>query len=85
MVARTADLFDRVLFHGDPALLDLARSLPEATALGDRLVATGYVALPSPQPPPGDDGLDEIVISAGGGKSGRPAGGKIVAFALPTP
>lgn len=71
MVARAAELFDRVLFHGDPALIDLARSLPEATALGDRLVATGYVALPAPPPPPGDDGVDEIVISAGGGAVGR--------------
>ena len=71
MVARAAALFDRVLFHGDPMLLDLARSLPEAAALGDRLIATGYVALPPPQPPPGDDGVDEIVISAGGGAVGR--------------
>ncbi|WP_414661645.1 outer membrane protein assembly factor BamB family protein [Horticoccus sp. 23ND18S-11] len=29
------------------------------------------------------DGRQFVVISAGGGKSGRPAGGKIVAFALP--
>ena len=29
------------------------------------------------------DGLQYLVISAGGGKSGRPAGGSIVAFALP--
>ena len=28
-------------------------------------------------------GRQFVVISAGGGKSGRPAGGKIVAFALP--
>ena len=29
------------------------------------------------------DGRQYVVISAGGGKSGRPAGGKLVAFALP--
>ena len=29
------------------------------------------------------DGKQYVVISAGGGKSGRPAGGTIVAFALP--
>jgi quinoprotein glucose dehydrogenase len=28
-------------------------------------------------------GKQYVVISAGGGKSGRPAGGSIVAFALP--
>ena len=30
-------------------------------------------------------GRQYVVISAGGGKSGRPAGGMIVAFALPSP
>jgi quinoprotein glucose dehydrogenase len=29
------------------------------------------------------NGKQYVVISAGGGKSGRPAGGTIVAFALP--
>jgi quinoprotein glucose dehydrogenase len=29
------------------------------------------------------EGKQYVVISAGGGKSGRPAGGSIVAFALP--
>jgi len=31
------------------------------------------------------DGRQYVVISAGGGKSGRPAGGSLVAFALPSP
>lgn len=31
------------------------------------------------------DGRQFVVISAGGGKSGRPTGGMLVAFALPTP
>lgn len=31
------------------------------------------------------DGRQFVVISAGGGKSGRPAGGSLVAFALPAP
>lgn len=71
MVARARALFDKVLFHGDPALIGLERSLPEAAALGDRLIATGYVALPAPPPPPGDDGTDEVLVSAGGGAVGR--------------
>jgi len=29
------------------------------------------------------NGRQFVVISAGGGKSGRPAGGRIMAFALP--
>lgn len=71
MVARARTLFDTVLFHGDPALIGLARSLPEAAALGDHLVATGYVALPAPAAPAGDTGADEILVSAGGGAVGR--------------
>ncbi|MFM8682153.1 MAG: glycosyl transferase family 28, partial [Alphaproteobacteria bacterium] len=77
MVARAAALFDRVLFHGDEALLPLAASLPEATSLAPILAATGYVATPAPgQDAPGDDlpgedGRDEIVVSAGGGPVGR--------------
>ncbi len=31
------------------------------------------------------DGRQFVVISAGGGKSGRPTGGSLVAFALPAP
>lgn len=72
MVARAAALFDRVLFHGDDALLPLAASLPEATALAPILAATGYVATPAPgRDAPGEDGRDEIVVSAGGGPVGR--------------
>lgn len=78
MVARAQALFDRVLFLGDPALIALTDSLPEAAALGDRLVACGYVAAPPGQAAPGDDGLDEIVVSAGGGA----VGGRLLACAL---
>jgi predicted glycosyltransferase len=78
MVARAQALFDRVLFLGDPALVALTDSLPEAAALGDRLVACGYVAAPPGRSAPGDDGLDEIVVSAGGGG----VGGRLLACAL---
>lgn len=71
MVERARALFDRVLFHGDPDILALTGSLPEAAALGDRLVATGYVALPAPAPSDARAGHDEILVSAGGGAVGR--------------
>jgi predicted glycosyltransferase len=77
MVARAASLFDHVLFHGDPRLIALTATLPEAAALGERLVATGYVAIAQAEPElaPGSGaiapGEDEIVVSAGGGGVGR--------------
>ncbi len=72
MVARAAALFDRVLFHGDDSLLPLRASLPEAEALAPILAATGYIATPSPDVDAGgEDGRDEVVVSAGGGAVGR--------------
>ncbi len=54
---------------------------------------TGAILWQSPLPFGGNatpsvymvNGRQYVVISAGGGKSGRPAGGKLVAFALPNP
>ena len=74
MVARAMRWYDRVLVHGDPALVTLTRTLPEAAALADRLAYTGYVAAPAAAAPtpPGDDGRDEVVVAAGGGAVGAP-------------
>lgn len=71
MVDRANELFDHVLFHGDAQLLPLTASLPEADALGARLVETSYVALPATLDATGIDGTDEIIVSAGGGAVGR--------------
>ncbi len=71
MIDRATTMFDHVLFHGDARLLPLAASLPEADALGARCVETGYVALPASRSAPGDEGMDEIIVSAGGGAVGR--------------
>jgi predicted glycosyltransferase len=69
-IARVRQSYDRVLVHGDPALIDLPASYPPAAALGEYIVYTGYVpSLPSPNAPPGD-GVDEIVVSAGGSAVG---------------
>ncbi|MCB9948901.1 MAG: glycosyltransferase [Rhodospirillaceae bacterium] len=73
MVATAARWYDAVLVHGDPALVPLTATLPEAAALGDRVRYTGYVAPPDDAPlPPGDDGRGEIVVSVGGGAAGAP-------------
>jgi predicted glycosyltransferase len=65
--------FDRVLVHADPALVELGATFPAADRIAGRVVYTGYVADAGPSPdPPGDDGRDEVVVSAGGGAVGLP-------------
>jgi len=46
IVERVRADFARVLVHGDPALLPLDASFPEAGEITDRLVYTGYVVAP---------------------------------------
>ena len=46
MVATARRWFDRILVHGDPALLRLEESFPPAAALADLIDYTGYVATP---------------------------------------
>lgn len=69
MLAR-ADRYEAILVHGDRALLPLEASFPAASALADKLVYTGYVEGPDGPTPPGRDGVDEVIVSVGGGRVG---------------
>lgn len=73
MVEMVQRYFDRVLVHGDPALVPFERTFPLASAIADRLLYTGYVV----DPPPPDAaarglGRDEVIVSAGGGALSEP-------------
>jgi predicted glycosyltransferase len=73
MIALAQDSFDRVLVHGDPAVIPLEASFPAAAALADRITYTGYVLDSAVAASPAvADGHDEILVSAGGGAVGRP-------------
>jgi predicted glycosyltransferase len=75
MIALVRRYFDRVLVHGDPAVIPLEASFPAATALTDRLSYTGYVldTAVAASPARGEnDRPGEILVSAGGGAVGRP-------------
>ena len=83
IVARVRADFDAVLVHGDPRLVPLGASFPDAPEIADRLVYTGYVgAAAEPPDAPPDLGLGagsgEILVSAGGGA----VGGLLLATAL---
>ena len=62
---------DRVLVHGSPDLVPLARTFGLADRLGERVVHTGYVAAaPGLRRPAGPGG--EVVVSGGGGRVAGP-------------
>ncbi len=64
--------FDRILIHGDPALIGFSRTFPMAERLEERLHYTGYVVDETGK---GDDagslGRGEVLVSAGGGAVGE--------------
>lgn len=88
IVDRVRADFDFVLVHSDPKLVPLDASFPAAPEISDRLIYTGYVAAAdilaeASLPAPGSDdsaGLDEVVVSVGGGA----VGGALLSTALET-
>jgi len=72
MVALVERWFDCVLVHGDPAFIPFERTFPHAGRIASKLRYTGYVVDASGRRGgPGDDGWDEVLVSAGGGAVGH--------------
>lgn len=75
-VALVERYFDLVLVHGDPRLVTLDRTFPDAGKIAGKLRYTGYVVeLPGAAAAGGGAGArdqGEILISAGGGAVGAP-------------
>jgi predicted glycosyltransferase len=71
IVARVRAAFDAVLVHGDPALISLEASFPQASEIASRVFYTGYVGAPADSPgADGGSGDGEVLVSAGGGAMG---------------
>ena len=68
-VARTH--YDVVLVHSDPTFVTLADSFPYASEVDDLIRYTGYVHETRKIEPPENDGVDEVVVSCGGGAVGH--------------
>lgn len=66
--------FDLLLVHGDPAFLRLEESFPEAAALRQKTLYSGYVAAADRSQGTADrcDTFGEVLISAGGGAVAAP-------------
>jgi predicted glycosyltransferase len=75
-VALVERYFDLVLVHGDPRLVTLDRTFPDAGRIADKLRYTGYV-VELPGGGDADGGVNtrrqgEVLVSAGGGAVGGP-------------
>ncbi len=66
--------FDRVLVHGDPALITLDQTFPEMETIAPIVEYTGYVADQRSRRAVADReaGRGEVVVSVGGGAVGEP-------------
>jgi len=62
--------FDLILIHGDPTLIGFDRSFAGWQAIRTRTAYTGYIAERNGEA--GEGGIDEVLVSAGGGAMGAP-------------
>lgn len=61
-------VFDFALVHGDPQLIPFDETFPPMEEIADQVVYTGYVVDESvDRPPHARDGINEILVSTGGG------------------
>jgi predicted glycosyltransferase len=75
MVALAETWFDRILVHGDPQVIPLDASFPQAGEIAHKLAYTGYVIDPDDLEEMAkgrESGRDEVVVSVGGGAVGEP-------------
>ena len=68
---RLLQLYDGILFHGDPALAGLDASWPLPNTLRPLVREAGYIGDSAIGTGSGDDGHGEIVVAAGGGAVGE--------------
>lgn len=70
MAALARERFDRVMVHGDRALISFDATFPEAAGIAGRIRYTGYVAPPAPGGRT-TEAAGAVVVSTGGGAVGR--------------
>lgn len=59
--------YDHILIHGDPAIATLDLTFPLAKQIADKLVYTGYIVNTTNDRVDSQDGVDEVIVSGGGG------------------
>jgi len=62
--------YDHVLVHGDEKIAQLADSFKLAHRINDKVAYSGYICKNDPVLPIAQDGIDEVLVSAGGSATG---------------
>jgi predicted glycosyltransferase len=62
--------YDHVLVHGDARIARLEDSFALAGSIDRKLFYSGYICARDAQQPPSTEGLDEVIVSAGGSATG---------------
>ena len=62
--------YDHVLVHGDEKIAQLADSFKLADQIDDKVAYSGYICTNNPVLPIAQDGIDEVLVSAGGSVTG---------------
>jgi predicted glycosyltransferase len=62
--------YDHVLVHGDQNIAKLADSFINAAHIEHKIFYSGYICSAASVLPPGSDGNDEVLVSAGGSATG---------------
>jgi len=62
--------YDHVLLHGDEKIARLADIFALADRIEQKICYSGYICAADNVAPPGDEGIDEVLVSAGGSATG---------------
>ena len=62
--------YDHVLVHGDEKIAHLADSFSLADRIEQKISYSGYICAADNVSPPGNEGIDEVLVSAGGSATG---------------
>jgi predicted glycosyltransferase len=62
--------YDHVLVHGDEEIAPLADSFALAERIEHKVFYSGYICAADSVSPPGNEGCDEVLVSAGGSATG---------------
>lgn len=70
IIARIEHYYDRVLVHGDASIAAFEIGFADAAAIAPKLFYSGYICAEDNSDDDGEDGVDEVLVSAGGSDTG---------------